>query len=145
MGTSQKCNFQASALSFKPFLASACDPLFHPCCSVWPLIAATQPAAPQKTLHNFWEVATLENFTFGKLPLEKSPFEIFRCKNTYHLYKISQTTKKCSQSLKPEDFSHIHTKDPLTIDPWRSSQPNSKEPNCVKTYLSKLFFLSAAL
>ncbi|XP_023323855.1 uncharacterized protein LOC111697908 [Eurytemora carolleeae] len=41
-----------------------------------------------------------------------------------------------NKSLKPEDFSHIHTKDPLTIDPWRSSQPNSKEPNCVKTYLS---------
>jgi len=43
------------------------------------------------------------------------------------------------KELKPEDFTHIHTKEPLVINAWRPSQPNGKRPQCVKTYLSKSF------
>ena len=40
------------------------------------------------------------------------------------------------QTQKHEDFTHFHTKEPLTIAPWRLDQPNGNSPQCVKSYLS---------
>ena len=40
------------------------------------------------------------------------------------------------QTQRHEDFTHIHTKEPLTIAPWRLDQPNGNSPQCVKSYLS---------
>ncbi|XP_023325055.1 uncharacterized protein LOC111698837 [Eurytemora carolleeae] len=47
-----------------------------------------------------------------------------------------------NKSLTQEDFSHVHSKEPLAVMAWRPNQPNGKNLQCVKAYLSLQYDVS---